>query len=207
MTTLCIGIVDTGVNAWHSHVRGDVDGCRIHVCADGTIGEDEDFRDASGHGTAVAGVLREALPDALLYAVRVFDGNGAAFPTLVARGILRAAAQRCQFINLSLAVPPGPGAQAIAAACAAAQEAGCVIVAAERAGAPDWLPAALPGVHAVVADDSLRANEVRVRGTWRLAAAGYPRTLASRAPEANFAGASFACARGLAYLAQLSRSH
>ena len=28
---LAIGLVDTGVNGWHSHVRGRVDGCALRV--------------------------------------------------------------------------------------------------------------------------------------------------------------------------------
>ncbi|CAG0958752.1 Subtilisin DY [Burkholderiales bacterium] len=201
-----IGIVDTGVNPWHSHVRGEVDGCRIHVAQDGSLAEDRDFRDPAGHGTAVAGVIREALPDASLYAVRVFDGADATFPSLVARGILRAAAEGCDFVNLSLCVPPGPGAHVLAGACAAAIEAGCVIVASARPGETGWLPASLPGVYAVSADDSLDPDDVRERGPFRLAASGRPRALGGVPRERNFLGPSFACARALVHLARRRRA-
>lgn len=207
MSPLRIGIVDTGVNPWHSHVRGAVAGCRLYVApADGTIAEDGDFSDPTGHGTAVAGVIRQAFPDALLYAVRVFDGTAATYPSLVARGILRAAAAQCAFVNLSLAVPPGPGTNAIAAACAEAIAAGCVIVASARPDRPGWLPASVPGVHAVTADETLADDEVRVQGGGRLAAAGRPRDLAARPRAANLAGHSFACARGLVHLARQWRA-
>lgn len=207
MSALRIGIVDTGVNPWHSHVRGAVAGCRIFVTpADGTIAEDGDFSDPAGHGTAVAGVIRQAFPDALLYAIRVFDGATATYPSLVARGILRAAAEECAFVNLSLAVPPGPGADAIAAACAEAIAAGCVIVASARPDRPGWLPASVPGVHAVIADATLGVDDVRALGDGRLAAAGRPRDLAARPRAANFAGHSFACARGLVHLARQRRA-
>ncbi len=196
-----IGVVDTGVNAWHSHVRGHVDGCAMFVADDGSLREGDDWRDACGHGTAVAGVLREGLPHARLYAVRVFDASLATYPSLVARGILRAASAGCEYINLSLAVPPGPGTEALAGACAAALRAGCTIVAAEAPGRDDWLPARLPGVHRVRADDTLDPGEVRVRGPRRLAASGRPRDL-ERLAHANFAGASFACARALVHLAR-----
>ena len=59
---LRIGIVDSGVNPWHSHVGGHVTGCRIYADEAGRIVEDDDFRDHLGHGTAVAGVIRESLP-------------------------------------------------------------------------------------------------------------------------------------------------
>lgn len=204
--SLRIGIVDTGVNPWHSHVRGQVDGCRIYVDADGALQEDADFRDPVGHGTAVAGVLREAFADAELYAVRVFDDGERTYPSLVARGVLRAAAQGCAYLNVSLAVPPGAGAPVLAAACAAAIEAGCVLVAPARAGHEDWLPAALPGVWAVRADESLALDAVRVDGAGLLAAPDRPRELGQRAPQHNLRGPSFACARALVYLIRTAGS-
>ena len=198
---LRIGIVDTGVNPWHSHVRGEVAGCRIHLGRDGTVEEDGDFRDPVGHGTAVAGVIREAFPEAKIFAVRVFDDAGdVTYPSLVARGILRAAAEECAFVNLSLSVAPGPGGDVVAAACAAVIDAGCVLVASTRPGHTGWLPASLPGVYAVTADDTLAFDEVRTRGPFALAAPGRPRDLGFVARDANLYGHSFACARGLVYL-------
>ena len=206
MAVLRIGVVDTGVNPWHSHVRGEVAGCRIQLRPDGTIHEDGDFHDPVGHGTAVAGVIREALPDAAIYAVRVFGAGAATYPSLVARGILRAAAEQCAFVNLSLSVPPGPGDDVVAAACAAAIDAGCVLVASARPDQPGWLPAALPGVYAVSADDRLEFGEVRARGPWQLAAPGRPRDLGLVPRDANLCGHSFACARGLVYLVRQVRA-
>jgi subtilisin family serine protease len=202
MTALRIGIVDTGVNPWHSHVRGKITGCRVHLSPDGRVEEDGDFRDPIGHGTAVAGVIREAFPDAEIFAVRVFDDEASTYPTLVARGILRAAAERCTFINLSLAIPPGPRDALVRDACAAALAAQCVLVAAAPHEREDWLPASVPGVHAVTTDEALACGEVRACGPLRLAAPGRPRELRSTARASNFAGDSFACARALVYLAR-----
>ncbi len=202
MSALRIGIVDTGVNAWHSHVRGGVSGCRVFVTPDGRIAEDDDFSDACGHGTAIAGIIREALPRAQIFAVRVFDAQRTTYASLVARGVLRAAAARCGFINVSLSVPPGPGTEAIASACAAAIDAGCVVVAPARTDRAGWLPASLPGVHAVAGDDSLAAGDVRVIAPRSLRACGRPRDLADVSRDENFSGPSFACARGLVHLAR-----
>ena len=206
MAALRIGVVDTGVNPWHSHVRGDVTGCRIHLGSDGTIEEDGDFRDPVGHGTAVAGVLREAFPEAGIYAVRVFGAADATYPSLVARGILRAAAEQCDFVNLSISIPPGPGEDVLTAACAAVIEAGCVLVASARPERPGWLPASLRGVYAVTADDTLAFGDVRAGGPLQLVASGRPRDLGFVAREANLWGHSFACARGLVYLVRQARA-
>lgn len=196
-----IGIVDTGVNHLHSHVRGPVRGCRLRLDEDGRITEDGDFRDPVGHGTAVAGIIREALPAAELFAVRVFDGAVTTYPSLVARGILRAAAAGCSIVNLSLSVDPGPGAELVAGACEAALEAGCVLVAAAPPARPGALPASLPGVISVLADDRLEPGDVRAAGRRRFAAPGRPRDLRGLPREANLWGASFACARVAAHLA------
>jgi len=199
---LRIGIVDTGVNAWHSHVRGQVTGCRLHVDANGRIHEDHDYRALVGHGTAVAGVIREAFPAAELLAVRVFDAAGSTYPSLVARGVLRAAASGCAFVNLSLCVAPGAGSDELAEACRVAQRAGCVLVAAADPRHAGWLPASLPGVYGVLVDDTLPPERVRREGPRRIAAAGSPRDLASLPREANLWGSSFACARALVHLVQ-----
>jgi subtilisin family serine protease len=195
-----VGIVDTGVNAWHSHVGGRVDGCRLFLDGRGRIREDADFGDPVGHGTAVAGLVREALPAAELFAVRVFDGASGTYPSLVARAILRAAAAGCDAINLSLSVERGPGSELVAAACEAALEAGCLLVASDDATASRPFPAALPGIVSAVADDGLAFGEVREVGPRRFAAPGRPRDLRGLPREANLWGASFACARVTAHL-------
>ena len=206
MASLRIGVVDTGVNPWHSHVRGKVTGCRIHLGPDGTLQEDGDFRDPVGHGTAVAGVIREAFPEAEIFAVRVFGAGDATYPSLVARGILRAAAEQCGFVNLSVSVRSGPGENVVAAACAAAIEAGSVLVASARPDRPGWLPASLPGVYAVTADDTLAFGDVRTRGPMQLLASGRPRDLEFVSRDGNLSGHSFACARGLVYVVRQARA-
>jgi subtilisin family serine protease len=200
-----IGIVDTGVNPWHSHVGGRVEGCRLFVDEGGRIREDGDFRDPVGHGTAVAGVLREGLPGAELFAVRVFDGPRATYPSLVARAILRAAAEGCEAINLSLSAERGAGVDLLASACEAALEAGCLLVASGGGAASGALPASLSGVISAVADDSLGFEEVREVGPRRFAAPGSPRDLRDVPREANLWGASFACARVTAHLVRAAR--
>jgi subtilisin family serine protease len=194
---LRVGIIDTGVNPWHSHVRGKVNGLRLFTDAAGRIGEDEDFRDLVGHGTAVAGILRQGLPESELFVVRVFDRELNSYPSLVARALLRAAAEGCTLINLSLGMQPGPGQHLLEDACRAVLEAGCLLVAAGHPENPNLLPASLPGVIGVIADDRLPPGDIsHTPGQpYPYAAAGRPRDLAGLPPGGNLWGNSFACAR------------
>jgi subtilisin family serine protease len=194
---LRIGIIDTGVNPWHSHVRGAVSGLRIFLNDEGKIREDDDFRDLVGHGTAVAGILRQGLPDADLFVVRVFDESLQSYPSLVARALFRAAAQGCSIINLSLGMPPGPGAEVLTEACRTVQEAGCLLVAAGHREKAGLLPASLPGVTGVIAADHLRPGDIAVcpEQAYSHQASGWPRDLKGLPPGANLWGNSFACAR------------
>lgn len=201
-----IGVIDTGVNPWHSHVRGRVTGLRIYLDSNGRIQEDDDFRDLVGHGTAVAGILRKELPDAELFAVRVFEHDLSSFPSLVARAVLRAAAEGCRVLNMSLGMSPGPGSDLLAMACHEVMEAGCVIVAAGHPDNAALLPATLPGVLGVLADDRVPAGEIRVdKDTcYPYAASGSPRDLDGLRTSDNLWGNSFACARVAAHMALLS---
>jgi len=204
MKKLLIGMVDTGVNPWHSHVRGEVRGCRLYVNGSGEICEDSDFSDPIGHGTAVAGVLRQALPAADLFVVRVFDDRLSTYPSLLARGILRAAAEGCDVINLSCSVPPGPGTELIADACAAAHQAGSILVAAGQPGCAGLMPASLPDVFAVIAADEFDDDQIELQGSgpYPCRARGLPRQLDNVPAGLNLSGDSLACARVTAHLAR-----
>jgi hypothetical protein len=147
--------------------------------------------------------LRKALPEAALFAIRVFEQELTTYPSLVARAILRAAAAGCDVINLSLALPSGSGAELIADACISAREAGATLVAAGHPDHPDLLPASLPGVYGVISDDELDDDEIVMQrgGPYPCRARGIPRNLDNIPPKANLSGHSLACARVAAYLA------
>jgi len=196
-----IGVIDTGVNPWHSHVRGNVTGLRIYLDDCGRIREDDDFRDLVGHGTAVAGILRQQLPDAEIFAVRVFERDLGSYPSLVARAVLRAAAEGCSILNLSLGMPPGPGSDLLATACREVMETGCMIVAAGHPGNTRLLPASIPGVLGVIADDLVPLGAVHVDHgrCYPYSASGSPRDLEGLRTSDNLWGNSFACARVSAY--------
>lgn len=199
---LRIGVIDTGVNPWHSHVMGGVTGCRIFLDGDCRIRQDDDFRDLVGHGTAVAGVLRQQLPEVEIFAVRVFEQNLSSYPSLVARAVLQAAAEGCSILNVSLGMSVGPGCDVLTTACHDVMQAGCIIVAAGHPEHSQLLPASMPGVLGVVADDLVPPGEFReVSGqAYPYAASGRPRTLEGLRTDENLWGNSFACARVTAYV-------
>jgi subtilisin family serine protease len=205
-SSLRIGIIDTGVNPWHSHVRGGVYGCRIFLDGAGRIQEDDDFRDLVGHGTAVSGILRKKFPELEIFAVRAFEQDLTSYPSLIARAILRATVEGCSILNLSLGMPPGPGSDVLVNACKTALDAGCILVAAGRPGYPGLLPASIPGVISVVADDRvpLGAISLDTSGNYNYSASGQPRDLNGLPTSENLWGNSFACARVSAhFVAQL----
>jgi len=190
MRELLIGIIDTGVNPWHSHVGGGVRGCHLYADRTGNICEDDDFSDQTGHGTAVAGVLREALPRAAFFAVRVFEKDFSSYPSLLARAILRAGAERCDIINLSLALPPGVGGKLVSEACQAVRNAGSILVAAGHPDNQQLLPASLAGVYGVISDDALKEGETQMNGPppYPCRARGLSRSLDNIPAESNLKG-------------------
>lgn len=192
---LRIGIIDTGVNPWNSRVQGRVRGSRLYLNTRGEIVEDEDFRDRVGHGTDVAAILRQGLAGAELFVVRVFGADFTTYPSLVARGILRAVSEGCALVNLSLGMEPAAGSELLVEACAIALKAGCVLVAADNPQRQGILPASLPGVIKVVADEGLAPGRVRaVPGSAHAyAACGWARD-PGMMPPANVWGHSFASA-------------
>ncbi len=199
-----IGIVDTGVNPWHSHVTAPVSGCRLWVDDLGNILEDGDFFDTLGHGTAVAGVICSGLPDVVLFSVRVFGDDGKTYPSLVARGILEAVRAGCRIVVLSLSTTPGPGCEVLVAACHEACRSGSLLVASGDPRWPDRLPASHPDVTGVCADPSLGEWECQTDrdGAFPVACYGGPRELAGVPREVNLWGHSFACARYAVHLAR-----
>ncbi len=150
-----IAVVDTGIDLTHNDLTGNlwsnpgetangidddsngkVDDLRGYDFVDG----DSDPSDFNFHGTHVAGTaaavagndrgVAGVAPDADLMAVRVLDGNGSGDTADVADGILYAAREGADVINLSLGGPAGAGDQLVSSAVTEAGTRGAVVVAA-----------------------------------------------------------------------------
>ena len=157
-----VGVVDSGVDATHPDLAGQVLPGWTFTGAGFTSHAGQ--TDVAGHGTHVAGIVAAragngtgvsgAAPGARVLPVRVFDDEGAGWASDIANGIVWVANRGAKVINLSFgSAVPSP---AIAAAVRHAQGRGALVVAAagnEGPGGTRPYPVSLPGVLGVGAVD------------------------------------------------------
>jgi hypothetical protein len=182
-----IAVIDSGIHDGHPHI-GRVAGS-VQFTADG---EGSDPADRLGHGTAVAAAIREKLPTADLFAVKVFDRRLSVNIAAILRALAWCRAERMDAINLSLGTPNeeyrAPLLEAIA-------DNGVVVSAAYL------LPGVLPGAVAVAADESCPRDTFRRQGDVFLASP-YPRPIPGVPPSHNLQGVSFAVANMTGFVAR-----
>ncbi|HMD50252.1 MAG TPA: S8 family serine peptidase [Bryobacteraceae bacterium] len=174
-----IAIVDSGIHPGHPHV-GEIAGA-VGITA---TGESDDAIDRLGHGTAVAGAIREKVPDAELYAVKVFDRRLAANIAVILRALEWCRSHRMDLVNLSL----GTENPAHRDGFIQILRNDLVVVSAANA-----LPGSLPGVIGVLADPDCPRDSFRYRGGV-FYASPYPRPIPGVPVAANLQGISFAVA-------------
>jgi subtilisin family serine protease len=201
-----VAIIDSGVNPAHPHVGGVRGGARISAGeADSSI----DYLDYLGHGTAVAGAIREKAPDAFLYAVKVFDRALKTNIETIIKAIDWCVVNRMDVINLSLGTANVEHRTLIEQAVIRAAERGTVIVAArEMAGKPS-LPGCLRSVIGAAVDwesprDRYGVNIVDDDPVF--IASGYPREIPGVPRERNLRGISFAVANMTGFVARARES-
>ena len=182
-----VAVIDSGIHDGHPHV-GRVAGA-VQFTPDG---EGSDTVDHLGHGTAVAAAIREKVPTADLFAVKVFDRRLSANIAAILRALAWCRAARMDAINLSLGTPNeeyrAPLLEAIA-------DNGLVVSAAYL------LPGILPGVVAVADDESCPRDTFRRQGDVFLASP-YPRPIPGVPPSHNLQGVSFAVANMTGFVAR-----
>jgi hypothetical protein len=183
-----IAVVDSGISAGHPHVGALAGG--VSFAGEG------DPVDRLGHGTAVAGAIRQWAPEADLYAVKVFDRRLSATIETLLQALAWCQAQGMDIVNLSL----GTANPAHRGAFLEVLDAGSLIV-----SPATLLPGSLPGAIGVDAD------AMCPRAAFRYAdgvfyASPYPRPIPGVPVERNLSGVSFAVANvtGLAAGAQLT---
>jgi subtilisin family serine protease len=169
-----VAVIDSGVNPAHPHVGGVEGGVAITAEGEGQV-----YLDYVGHGTAVAGAIREKAPEASIFAVKVFDQNlrttSEQFERVVARAIDR---------NVTL-------------------------VAAREMDGQTALPGCLDSVIGVGLDwDCPRETYRCAMGGSRATffASGYPRAIPGVPQERNLHGISFAVANMAGFVARARES-
>jgi hypothetical protein len=171
-----IAVVDSGISAGHVHVGPVAGGI--------SFAAESDPVDRLGHGTAVAGAIRQWAPDADLYAVKVFDQRLSATIDTLLRALEWCRDQAMDIINLSLGTANpahrerfltvlGPTPLVISPAA--------------------LLPGSLPDVIGVEADAECPRDTFRYRDGVFFASP-YPRPIPGVPVERNLSGVSFAVA-------------
>ena len=196
-----IAVIDSGVHTAHPHVGSVAGG----VAIDDDGREHEDYLDRMGHGTAVIAAIKEKVPDAGIYAVKVFDRSLATRVSTLVAAIDWSAKHGMDIINLSLGTARAEHENALREAVARATAQGAVIVAAGEDEGVRWLPGSLPGVIAVQLDPTCPRHEYRVtgvNGSTVFRASGFPREIPGVPPERNLNGISFAVANMTGFVAR-----
>lgn len=152
-----VAILDTGIDYNHPDLDMNYSGGDNYTSLD--VNNHDPMDDSfNGHGTHVAGIIAAELdgagvvgvsPNASIYAVKVLDGAGFGSVSSIVSGIDWAIANQMDIVNMSMGL--STYSLALDEACAAAEAAGILLVAAagNSYGGPVLYPAALPSVIAV----------------------------------------------------------
>jgi subtilisin family serine protease len=182
-----IAIIDSGIHAGHPHV-GNVAG-GVCVTNDGFA---NDTVDRLGHGTAVAAAIREKVPEAELFAVKVFEARLSAKIDVILRALTWSIEHGMDVVNLSL----GTANNAHRARFERALSSGALVVSAAH-----MIPGSLPGVIGVAAEEGCPRDAYLFRdGVFY--ASPYPRSIPGVTVDRNLHGASFAVANMTGFVAR-----
>lgn len=100
-----VAVIDSGIDAGHPDVGRVAGGVVVEFDPDAEEGVrlfEGPHEDLFGHGTACAGIIRKAAPDAELYSVRVLGGKLTGKGVVFAAGLRWAIDNGIQVVNLSL---------------------------------------------------------------------------------------------------------
>jgi hypothetical protein len=200
-----IALIDSGVNAQHSHVGFVAGGIGFSTSPDGQLVKSADYSDRLGHGTALAGVLRAKAPQAEIFAVKVFAERLQTSMAVLEAAIRWAIKHHLHLVNLSLGTANPDHRHRFLDLVAAANAQGTIIVASSPPGRSDVFPATLPSVIGVAGDDRCAWGEhLHINNDpIPFRAHPHPRPLPGPAQARNFRGDSFSSAHISALLALL----
>jgi len=200
-----IALVDSGINAGHSHVGPIAGGVAFDTGPGGEVLQTSDYRDSLGHGTALAGILKFKAPEATVFAVKIFTDRLVTSIEILEAALRWAIEQKMHVVNLSLGTANIEHRARMVRIAARAKRAGTLIAASSPPERADMLPAALDGVFGVAASDDCSWTEYRYipEDTIHFRAHPSPRPLPGLDQSRNYRGHSFASAHLSALLALL----
>lgn len=200
-----VAIIDSGVNPSHPHVGGVAGGVGFNA-----EGRTTDYLDYAGHGTAVAGAIRERAPDAALFALKVFDRSLRTNAAVILQAMQWAIEHEIHVINLSLGTTNPAHQPKFENVIRAALEKHIVIVSVRSIGDQDSLPGALPGVVSLMVDWDCSRDHYRCESSEErplFFGSGYPRAIPGLREEQNLKGESFAVAHLSGFVARAREAH
>jgi subtilisin family serine protease len=200
-----IAVIDSGINPGHSHVQGVAGGISFHLEATGKVAEGVDFSDELGHGTAIAGVIRERNPQAKIYAVKIFHQLLEAPAALLLAAMQWAIRARVNIIHLSLGTERSEYRGDLKQLCRDAVRKDIVIIAAARALEDQVFPAIFDEVIGVYWNHDCENGSLIYypEKNVEFGAYGRPRAIPGISQEMNFSGSSFAAAHVTAMAADI----
>jgi len=198
-----VTLVDSGVNPWHSHVQGVEGGLSFRLSDSGRVEESDDYRDELGHGTAIAGVIRERAPNIQLQAFKIFHRELLAPAQVLLAALERAVRIDSKIIHLSLGTEQPGSREALARICGEADRRDIVIVASARGPEDEVFPACFDSVIGVYWNSACEEGSLvhHPGKPIEFGAYGRPRPIPGLPQEQNLKGNSFAAARVTALVA------
>lgn len=192
---LKVAVVDSGINAGHSHV-GEVKG--------GVSFVSESWVDEIGHGTAVAAAIRDHEPRIELYAAKIFDRSFATRIEAVAKALDWCADNGMDVVNLSLGTAKEAHGKLLESA---SRRLKILVAPREFIGLPAF-PGSFPWAFGVSPDPGCERGKLGSAENGCYLASPLPRSIPGVTSSENFAGPSFAVANftGLICRAMLDNS-
>lgn len=198
-----IACIDSGINPWHPHINSLAGGIGFTVKSDGRILATKNYHDELGHGTAVAGVIMEQVPEAKLWSVKIFHQTLSTYMEVLCTAIEWCIEERMDLVNLSLGIRRD--APELKLLCEQAADEGVLIVTAcDEQNNLVW-PGYYDSVFGVRAGQHCSSDVFFYHPEQKPSfhAFGLPRELAGPMQKFNFQGHSFAAAHVTGYLAKL----
>lgn len=199
---ILVGLLDSGVGAELEPVVAAAR--RFRLDGEGRLIEDAAGQDRIGHGAAIACIIAATAPQARLAVAQVFIDAVAAAPAVVARGLDWLAGEGVRLVNMSFGLRQDRAV--LRRACAAANDAGLILLAAAPARGAMVYPAGYEGVVKVSGDARCAVGELSTLGGRQADFGAHPRPLEPAQGPVPVGGSSFAVAHLAGILADfLSR--